>query len=168
MLLTKLSQNSAVSPTPLSQWTLSCVSDTTESWHEGVIDTAESLLTPLSQLLELQKALIVSPTFSWVRRNWFRLFWLATMVAIGLQKPYAKPKSGMNPLMYDVCWLAMMLLFTGSKYLEYISSVRIMCNDEGGVGVDEDDDYEWEPIKLITSPRDSNSGYWWNNAQDSV
>ncbi len=31
--------------------------------------------------------------------------------------------------------------------------------DEGGVVVDEDDD-EWEPIKLLTCPCDSNSGYW--------
>jgi hypothetical protein len=35
----------------------------------------------------------------------------------------------MNLVMYDVVWLAMMLLITGSKYLEYISSVKIMHND---------------------------------------
>ncbi len=36
---------------------------------------------------------------------------------------------------------------------------------EGGDGVDESDPDEWKPI---TSPFDSNSGYWQNNAQDSV
>jgi hypothetical protein len=38
--------------------------------------------------------------------------------------------------------------------------------DEGGV-VDEDDDW-WEPIKLVTGPCDSDSGYWWNLAENSV
>jgi hypothetical protein len=32
-------------------------------------------------------------------------------------------------------------------------------SDEGGVGVNEDDDDEGEPIKLIINPYDSNSGY---------
>ncbi len=31
--------------------------------------------------------------------------------------------------LYDVYWFAWWLLFTGSKYLEYISSIRIMHND---------------------------------------
>ncbi len=31
--------------------------------------------------------------------------------------------------MYDVYWLAMMMLFTGSKYLEYISSITIVDNN---------------------------------------
>jgi hypothetical protein len=39
--------------------------------------------------------------------NWFRLSWLANMVVIGLQKPYAKLESGANLVMYDVYWLDM-------------------------------------------------------------
>ncbi len=50
------------------------------------------------------------------------------MVVIGLQKLYAELESGTKLVIYVVCWLAMMMLFTGSKYLEYISSVRIMQN----------------------------------------
>jgi hypothetical protein len=51
-----------------------------------------------------------------------------------LQEPYAKSESGTNLVMYDVYWLAMMMLFmcyffTGSKYLEYISSITIMHID---------------------------------------
>jgi hypothetical protein len=38
------------------------------------------------------------------RRNWFRISQLATIVAIGLWKPYAKLESGANLLMYDVYW----------------------------------------------------------------
>jgi hypothetical protein len=64
--------------------------------------------------------------------------------------------------MFDVCWLAMMLLFTGAKYFFSWGS------DEGGVGVDQVGDDEWEPIKLITSPGDSDSGCWQNIVQDSV
>jgi hypothetical protein len=45
---------------------------------------------------------IVSPTSAQVQRNWFRLSWLVTIVAIGLQKPYPKSESGMNLAMYDV------------------------------------------------------------------
>ncbi len=78
-----------------------------------------------------QSILIVSPTSSQVRRNGFRLSWLAIIVTPGLQKkPYAKLKSGTNLVMYDVCRLAMMLLFTGPKYLGYISSIRKMHNDD--------------------------------------
>ncbi len=46
-----------------------------------------------------------------------------------LRNLYAKSESGTNLVMYDVYWLAMMMLFTGSKYLEYISSMRIMYID---------------------------------------
>ncbi len=49
----------------------------------------------------------VSPSSNKVRRNWFRLSWLATMVEIGLWEPYAKPESGTKLVMYDVYWLAM-------------------------------------------------------------
>ncbi len=45
--------------------------------------------------------------------------------------------------MFDVYWLAMMLLFTGSKYSFSWGS------DEGGVDVDEVGDNEWEPIKQV-------------------
>ncbi len=38
--------------------------------------------------------------------------------------------------------------------------------DEGGVVVDEDD--EWEQIKLITGPHDNDSGYWQNFSWKSV
>ncbi len=68
----------------------------------------------------------VSPTSFQVRRNWFHLSQLATIVAMGLRKPYAKSDLGMNLVMYDVYWLTMMLLFMRSKYLEYIASIRIM------------------------------------------
>ncbi len=51
------------------------------------------------------------------------------MVAIGLQKPSAKSESGTNLVMYDVYGLAMMMLFTGLNFLEYISSITIMHND---------------------------------------
>jgi hypothetical protein len=44
----------------------------------------------------------VSPSSNKVRRNWFRLSWLATMVEIGLWEPYAKPESGTKLVMYDV------------------------------------------------------------------
>ncbi len=35
----------------------------------------------------------------------------------------------MDLVMYDDYGLAMMMLFIGLKYLEYISSIRIMHND---------------------------------------
>jgi hypothetical protein len=54
---------------------------------------------------------------------------LVTIVAIGLQKHYAKSESGTNLVMYDVFLLATKMLFMGSKYLEYISSVTVMHND---------------------------------------
>jgi hypothetical protein len=51
-------------------------------------------------------------------------------MVIGLPKLYAKSESDTNVVMYDVYWLAMMMLFTGSKYLEYISSIRVMHSDD--------------------------------------
>jgi hypothetical protein len=45
--------------------------------------------------------------------------------AIGLWKPYAKLESDTNLVLYDVYWLAKMMLFMGWKYLEYIFSDRI-------------------------------------------
>ncbi len=65
-----------------------------------------------------------------IPRNWFRLSRLKTILAIGLQKPYAKSESGTNLVMYKVYWLAMMMLFMGWKYLQYISRIRIMHNDD--------------------------------------
>jgi hypothetical protein len=53
-----------------------------------------------------------------VQKNLFRLSQLTSIVEKGLRKPIAKLESGMNLVMYDVYWLAMMMLFTGSKYLE--------------------------------------------------
>jgi hypothetical protein len=53
--------------------------------------------------------------------NLCRLSWL-DQVAIGLGKLYAKSELGTNLVMYDA---AMMFLMTGSKYLKYISSIRI-------------------------------------------
>jgi hypothetical protein len=47
-------------------------------------------------------ALIVSPTSSQVQKKWFFLSWLATVVAIGLWKPYAKSESGMNLVIFYV------------------------------------------------------------------
>jgi hypothetical protein len=44
----------------------------------------------------------VLPSSTQVRRKWFRLSWLTTMVAIGLWKPYAKSESGKKLAMYDV------------------------------------------------------------------
>ncbi len=49
--------------------------------------------------------------------------------AIGLRKHYAKSESGTNLVIYDVYWRSMMMLFTGSKCLEYISCIMIMQND---------------------------------------
>jgi hypothetical protein len=46
--------------------------------------------------------------------------------------------------------------------------VGFWISDEGGAVVDEDDDDGWEPIKLVTGPCDSNSGYSQKNDQDSV
>jgi hypothetical protein len=51
-------------------------------------------------------------------------------VAIGLQKPFAQLESGMNLVMHDVYCFAKMMLFIGLKYLEYISSIRIMHNNK--------------------------------------
>ncbi len=48
---------------------------------------------------------------------------------IDLPKPYAKWESGMKHVMYDLYRLAEMMLFTGLKYLEHISSSTIMHND---------------------------------------
>ncbi len=45
--------------------------------------------------------------------NCFRLSWLATIVEIGLRKPYAKAESGANLVMFDVHWITMMMLFMG-------------------------------------------------------
>ncbi len=54
------------------------------------------------------------------------------MVAIGLRKPIAMSESGTNLVVYtyDVHWLAMSTLITGWKYLEYISNIRIMHNND--------------------------------------
>jgi hypothetical protein len=48
---------------------------------------------------------------------------------IDLPKSYAKWESGTKPVMYDLFRIAEMMLFTGLKYLEYISSSTIMHND---------------------------------------
>jgi hypothetical protein len=47
----------------------------------------------------------VSPTSAQIQWNWFRPSPLATLVAIGLRKPFAKFESGTSLVMYDVCWL---------------------------------------------------------------
>ncbi len=62
--LTSLSKSSVVSLTSPCQWNLNVVArsgsitDNAESWLGGVIDTARSLLTPMSWLFEFQNALI--------------------------------------------------------------------------------------------------------------
>ncbi len=48
------------------------------------------------------------------------------------------------------------------------SQLTLLGFDEGGEGDDGDDDDGWEPIKSVTGLCDSDSGYWRNNAQDSV
>ncbi len=63
--------------------------------------------------------------FGPIWRNWFSISLLATIVVIGLWKPYAK-LSGANLVVYDVYWLAIMMLFTGLKYLENISNIRVI------------------------------------------
>ncbi len=50
-------------------------------------------------------------------------------MAVGLRKSYANSESGKNLVMYIVYGLAMLMLFTGSKYLEYISSIPIIHSD---------------------------------------
>jgi hypothetical protein len=42
---------------------------------------------------------------------------------------YAKSESALNLAMYDIYWLAMVMLFMESKYLEYISSITIIHNN---------------------------------------
>jgi hypothetical protein len=51
----------------------------------------------------------------------------ATIVETGLWK--SKSESGTNVAMYEVFLLTLMMLFMGSKYLEYISSITVMHND---------------------------------------
>jgi hypothetical protein len=43
----------------------------------------------------------VLPTSAQIRRNWFCLSWLATILTRGLWKPYVKSESGRNLVMYD-------------------------------------------------------------------
>jgi hypothetical protein len=57
------------------------------------------------------EGIAVSPTSAQIQRNWLRLSQLVTLVAIGLRKPYDKSESGTNLVMYEVYWLAMMMLF---------------------------------------------------------
>jgi hypothetical protein len=45
---------------------------------------------------------LVLPISAQIRRNWFHLSRLETIVAIGLQKPYAKLESGTNLVLYEV------------------------------------------------------------------
>jgi hypothetical protein len=56
----------------------------------------------LACLAEDQFISNISLTSSQVRRNWICLYRLTTIVAIGLQKPYARLESGKNLVMYDV------------------------------------------------------------------
>ncbi len=44
----------------------------------------------------------VAPTSAKIFRNWFFLSRLVTIVAVNLEKPYAKSESGMNLVMYNV------------------------------------------------------------------
>jgi hypothetical protein len=68
-------------------------------------------------------------------RNWFCISQLMSIVAIGLcDTPLLRQKQA-SLLMYDVnltlscrCWL-FIYGFSGSKYLEYISSIRTMNNN---------------------------------------
>jgi hypothetical protein len=62
----------------------------------GGLGLSEGLLSLLKFIITLLH------TSAQIQRNWFRLSWLTTIVAIGLWKPYAKSKSGMNLVMYDV------------------------------------------------------------------
>ncbi len=48
--------------------------------------------------------------FDQIRRNWFCISQLMTIVAIGLQKPYAKSESGANLVLYNVYWRATVLV----------------------------------------------------------
>jgi hypothetical protein len=82
--------------------------------HSGVKvktgDCSTKVKRPVVNLHRLKgkhSILIVSPTSTsaLIQRNWFRLSQLATMVAIDLQKPYAKSELGMNLVMYCRCLL---------------------------------------------------------------
>ncbi len=93
-----------------------CLCNTTQK----VVD----VLNPLS--------VSVSPFFDPRRRNWFRIFRLVTMIAIGLRNPYAKSETGAGLVLVWCLLTARCLMFygyicsltgaTGSKYLEYNSS----------------------------------------------
>ncbi len=66
----------------------------------------------------------------WLRKNWFCMSQLMTIVAIGLQKPYAKSESGTNLVLYNVFWRATMLVSTyGIKipgiYFQSVESTQI-------------------------------------------
>ncbi len=65
-----------------------------------------------------------------VWRNWFRLFWVRNYCSIGLQNRTLNQCQPQILYVYDVYWLARWLLLTGSKYLEHISSIRIMHIDK--------------------------------------
>jgi hypothetical protein len=51
-------------------------------------------------------------------------------VAIGPSEILCYVGIGHDLVMYDVYWLAMMILFMGSKYLECVSSIPIMLNKD--------------------------------------
>jgi hypothetical protein len=86
----------------------------------------------------LWHALFVSPSSTPSGRNWFRISWLVTIIAIGLRNPYAKSESGAGLVLYDVYCPSRRLVMvtgyffciTGSKYLEYNSSIRTKNNPE--------------------------------------
>ncbi len=76
-----------------------------------------------------------------VRRNWFRIFRLPTMVVIGLRKSYTKSESGSNlESFYDVYryWLASRwwlllnrieipgIYFTASTFIHFLQCYRIL------------------------------------------
>jgi hypothetical protein len=67
--------------------------------HTGLPPLPDGIV---EQLHIVAEATTVSPTSAQIRRNWFLLSQLVTILAIGLWKPYAKSESGMNLVAYDV------------------------------------------------------------------
>jgi hypothetical protein len=49
---------------------------------------------------------------------------LMTVVAIGLQKPFAKLESGANLIMYDVYWLVMLMFIMDFQLSEQNTSLN--------------------------------------------
>jgi hypothetical protein len=78
-----------------------------------------------SEGLLVGKCVGVSPSLNPVRRNMFLISRFATLVTIGLQKPYALSESGAYRCLLTCCADDGYFL-RGSKYLEYISRIRLI------------------------------------------